>query len=44
MDLLDLELQQGRLPNNYLAQLKGINPQNTSKVAKLEETFNNIIQ
>jgi len=44
MDLLDLELQQGRLPQNYLAQLKGINPQNTSKVAKLEETFNNIIQ
>ena len=44
MDLLDLELQQGRLPNNYLAQLKGINLQNTSKVAKLEETFNNIIQ
>lgn len=44
MDLLDLELQQGRLPNNYLAKLKGINPQNSSKLAKLEETFNNIIQ
>lgn len=44
MDLLDLEIQQGKLPSNYLAQLKGINSQNTSKVAKLEETFNNIIQ
>lgn len=44
MDLLDLELKQGRLPSNYLAQLKGINPQNTSKVAKLEEAFNETIQ
>lgn len=44
MDLLDLELQQGRLPSNYLARLKGINPQNTSKIAKLEETFSKVIQ
>lgn len=43
MDLLDLELQQGRLPNNYLVQLKS-SVSNLSKIANLERSFDKVIQ
>lgn len=44
MDLLKLELQEGRLPKTYMAQVKDINPMNTGKVAELEHSFEEIVQ
>lgn len=44
MDLLDLELKEGRLPKTYMAQVKDINPMNTGKVAELERSFEEIVR
>lgn len=44
MDLLDLELKEGRLPKTYMTQVKDINPMNTGKVAELERSFEEIVQ
>ena len=44
MDLLNLELQQGRLPKDFLAKLKPISPANISKFNVLVTTFDQTIR
>lgn len=44
MDLLKLELQEGRLPQDFLSQLKPVSSANTSKIEALKEAFGKAIQ
>lgn len=44
MDLLNLELQQGRLPKDFLSQLKPVSPANASKIEALKEAFGKAIR
>lgn len=44
MDLLKIELQQGRLPKDFLAKLKPISPANISKFNVLVTTFDQTIR
>lgn len=44
MDLLKLELQEGRLPQDFLSQLKPISSTNATKVEALKEAFGKAIR
>lgn len=44
MDLLNLELQEGKLPKNFLSQLKTISPANAPKIESLKEEFGKTIR
>lgn len=44
MDLLDLELQQGRLPQDFLSQMKPVSSANASKIEALKEAFGKAIR
>lgn len=44
MDLLKLELQQGRLPKDFLSQLRPVSPANISKFNVLVTTFDQTIR
>lgn len=43
MDLLKLELQEGRLPQDFLSQLKAVSPANAPKIESLKESFGKAI-
>lgn len=44
MDLLKLELQEGRLPQDFLSQLKPVSSANVSKIEALKEAFGKAIR
>lgn len=44
MDLLNLELEQGRLPQDFLSQLKPVSTVNASKIESLKEAFGKAIR
>ena len=44
MDLLKLELQEGRLPQDFLSQLKAVSPANAPKIESLKESFGKAIR
>jgi hypothetical protein len=44
MDLLKLELEQGRLPQDFLSQLKPISSANAPKINSLREEFGKVIR
>lgn len=44
MDLLKLELQEGRLPQDFLSQLKPVSAANASKIEALKEAFGKAIR
>lgn len=44
MDLLRLELQEGRLPQDFLSQLKPVSPTNATKIESLKEAFGKAIR
>ena len=44
MDLLKLELQEGRLPQDFLSQLKPVSSANVSKIESLKEAFGKAIR
>lgn len=44
MDLLKLELQGGRLPKDFLSQMKPVSSANASKIEALKEAFGNAIR
>lgn len=44
MDLLKLELQEGRLPQDFLSQMKPVSSANASKIEALKEAFGKAIQ
>ena len=44
MDLLKLELQEGRLPQDFLSQLKPVSSANASKIEALKEAFSKAIR
>lgn len=44
MDLLKLELEQGRLPQDFLSQLKPVSSANASKIESLKEAFGKAIR
>ena len=44
MDLLKLELEQGRLPQDFLSQMKSVSSANASKIESLKEAFGKAIR
>ena len=44
MDLLKLELQEGKLPRDFLSQLKPVSSANASKIEALKEAFGKAIR
>ena len=44
MDLLKLELQEGRLPQDFLSQMKPVSSANASKIEALKEAFGKAIR
>lgn len=44
MDLLKLELQEGRLPQDFISQLKPVSSANESKIEALKEAFGKTIR
>lgn len=44
MDLLNLELEQGRLPQDFLSQMKSVSSANASKIEDLKEAFGKAIR
>lgn len=44
MDLLKIELQQGRLPKDFLSQLKPVSPANAPKLKNLQDAFSKAIR
>jgi len=44
MDLLELELQEGRLPQDFLSQLKPVSSANAPKIESLKESFGKAIR
>lgn len=44
MDLLKIELQQGRLPKDFLSQLRPVRPANAPKLENLQDAFSKAIR